>query len=98
MKKNPGFAEASIDRKLTEMFSLNGKVAAITGAGGVLFGAVARGMAELGVKIAALDLRLNEAQATADAITKNGGEAIGGEVNVLKTESVQQARDQVVAK
>lgn len=102
MKKNPGFAEgyaeASIDRKLNEMFSLDGKVAAITGAGGVLFGAVARGMAELGVKIASLDLRLNEAQATADDITKNGGEAIGLEVDVLKTESVEKACDLIIAK
>lgn len=102
MKKNPDFAEgsaeASIDRKLTEMFSLDGKVAAITGGGGVLFGAIARGLAELGVKIAALDLRLNEAQATADDIKKNGGEAIGLEVDVLKTESVEKACDLIIAK
>jgi len=84
--------------KMNEMFSLEGKVAAITGAGGVLFGAVARGLAELGVKIAAMDLRLNEAQKTADDIVKAGGDAIGLEVNVLKPESVQQARDQIMAK
>jgi NAD(P)-dependent dehydrogenase (short-subunit alcohol dehydrogenase family) len=86
------------DAKMNELFSLNGKVAAITGAGGVLFGAVARGLAEMGVKVAAMDLRLNEAQKTAEDIARAGGEAIGLEVNVLKTESVQQARDQVMAK
>jgi len=91
MTKNP-------TTKMNEMFSLEGKVAAITGAGGVLFGAVARGLAELGVKVASLDLRLNEAQKTADDIIKSGGEAIGLEVNVLKQESVQQARDQIMAK
>ncbi len=84
--------------RINEMFSLEGKVAAITGAGGILFGAVARGLAEIGVKVAALDLRLNEAQKTADDIVKAGGDAIGVEVNVLKTESVQQARDQILAK
>ena len=91
MKNNP-------DQKMNEMFALNGKVAAISGAGGVLFGAVARGLADLGVKVAAMDLRLNEAKKTADDIVKAGGDAIGLEVNVLKSESVQQARDQIVAK
>lgn len=91
MTKNP-------TAKMNEMFSLEGKVAAITGAGGILFGAVARGLAEMGVKVASLDLRLNEAQKTADDIVKAGGDAIGLEVNVLKPESVQQARDQIIAK
>jgi NAD(P)-dependent dehydrogenase (short-subunit alcohol dehydrogenase family) len=91
MTKNP-------TAKMNEMFSLEGKVAAITGAGGILFGAVARGLAEMGVKVAALDLRLNEAQKTADDIVQAGGDAIGLEVNVLKPESVQQARDQIIAK
>lgn len=86
------------EAKMNEMFSLKGKVVVITGAGGVLFGAVARGMAEIGVKIAAMDLRLNEAQKTADDINKAGGDAIGLEVNVLKPESVQQARDQIIAR
>ncbi|MDD5482551.1 MAG: SDR family oxidoreductase [Kiritimatiellae bacterium] len=86
------------DKKLNEMFSLKGKVAAVTGAGGVLFGAVARGLAEMGVKIAAMDLRLNEAQKTADDILKDGGEAVGLEVNVLQSESVQKACDEILAK
>lgn len=91
MKTNP-------DKKLKEMFALDGKVAAISGAGGVLFGAVARGLAELGAKIASMDLRLNEAQKTAADIVRAGGDAIGLEVNVLQPESVRKARDQVIAK
>ncbi len=70
------------EAKLKELFSIEGKVAVITGAGGVLFGTVARGMAELGAKIAALDLRLNEAQKTADDIIAKGGEAIAVAVDV----------------
>ena len=50
------------NENLMKLFNLEGKVAAITGAGGVLFGSVARGLAGLGVKIAALDLRLEEAE------------------------------------
>jgi len=85
------------NKKLAEMFSLEGKVAAITGAGGVLFGAIAHGLAEMGVKIAALDLRLQESQRTADEITKKGGKAIGLAIDVLKPESVAQAKDAVLA-
>lgn len=83
---------------LKDMFSLDGKVAAITGAGGVLFGAVARGLAELGVKVAAMDLRLAEAQKTAADIQARGGEAIGLETNVLAPDSVAKARDAVLDK
>ncbi|MDP3961063.1 MAG: SDR family NAD(P)-dependent oxidoreductase, partial [Pseudorhodobacter sp.] len=79
--------------KLQAMFSLEGKTAAITGAGGVLFGAVARGLAEMGVKVASLDLRLNEAQKTADEIKAAGGSAMATEIDVLKPESVTRAKD-----
>jgi len=70
---------------------------AITGAGGVLFGAVARGLAELGVKVASLDLRLNEARKTTDEIKAAGGTAMAIEIDVLKPESVTKAKDAVLA-
>lgn len=85
-----------VAEKLNELFSLKGKVAAISGAGGVLFGAVSRGLAELGVKIAAMDLRLDEAQKTADDIKAKGGQALAVEVDVLKPESVTKAKDAVL--
>ncbi len=90
MKNNPA-------DKLKELFSLEGKTAAITGAGGVLFGAVARGLGQLGVKVAALDLRLNEAQKTADEVKAAGGSAMAAEIDVLKPESVAKAKDLVLA-
>ncbi len=83
--------------KLAELFSLQGKVAAITGGGGVLFGAVARGLAALGVKTAVMDLRLPEAQQTVDAIAAAGGAAVPVQIDVLKPDSVAQARDAVLA-
>ncbi|MCX6993731.1 MAG: SDR family oxidoreductase [Kiritimatiellaeota bacterium] len=88
----------STNDKLSQLFSLEGKTAAITGAGGILFGAVARGLAEMGVKVASLDLRLNEAQKTADEIKAAGGEAVAVEIDVLKPESVTKAKDAVLAK
>lgn len=83
--------------KLKELFSLEGKTAVITGAGGILFGAVARGLGEMGVKVASLDLRLNEAQKTADEIKAAGGNAMAAEIDVLKPESVTNAKDAVLA-
>jgi NAD(P)-dependent dehydrogenase (short-subunit alcohol dehydrogenase family) len=84
--------------KLAELFGIEGKVAAITGAGGVLFGSVARGLAQVGVKIAAMDLRLQEAQKTASDITNAGGEAMAVEANVLDMDSMVKAKDAVLAK
>lgn len=83
-------------KRLGGLFSLEGKTAAVTGAGGVLFGSVARGLAELGVKIAALDLREEEAAKTARDIADAGGTAIAVPCNVLDEESVRTARDALV--
>lgn len=90
--------EKKIEEKLKEMFSLEGKTAVITGAGGVIFGTVARGLAQLGVKIAALDLREEEAEKTAADIIKNGGEAVAIAADVLDRESVSGAYEKVVGK
>ncbi len=84
------------NENLMKLFNLEGKVAAITGAGGVLFGSVARGLAGLGVKIAALDLRLEEAEKTAREINEAGGKAIGVAIDVLNPESVNKACDAVL--
>lgn len=85
------------ESKLKALFGLEGKVAAITGGGGVLFDAVARGLADLGVKIAVMDLRLSEAEKTASAIVEAGGEAKAFEIDVLKEASVCAARDAALA-
>lgn len=84
--------------KLAELFSVEGKTAAVTGAGGVLFGTVAKELGALGVKVAAMDIRLEEAQKTADEINGAGGEAIACEINVLEEESARSARDRMVEK
>ncbi|MCK9265290.1 SDR family NAD(P)-dependent oxidoreductase [bacterium] len=86
------------EEKLKGMFSLEGKTAVITGAGGVIFGTVARGLAELGVKVSVLDLRLEEAEKTASDINAKGGEAFAVAVDVLNQESVTKAYQSVVEK
>ena len=41
---------------MNELFDLTGKVAAVTGAGGVLCGQMAKALASAGAKVAVLDL------------------------------------------
>ena len=54
--------------KLPFQIDLSGKVAVVTGAGGVLCSGFAKTLAACGAKVAALDLRLDAAQKVADEI------------------------------
>lgn len=83
---------------MTKHESLNGKVAVITGGGGVLCSDFAKTLAEQGVKVAVLDLNKEAAQKVADEINENGGTAIAVGCNVLDTESMKAARDEVAEK
>ena len=77
------------------LFDVSGKVAAITGAGGVLCSTIAEGLAANGCKVAVLDIRPDAAQAVVDRITKAGGEAMAVKVNVLDRPSVEAAEHTV---
>jgi len=83
---------------LESMFSLEGKVAVITGGGGVLCSAMARALGTQEVKVAVLDIAEDAAKKVADEINDAGGEAIAVKVDVLDRESVQAACDAVVKK
>lgn len=78
--------------------NLKGRVAVITGGGGVLCSGFAKDLASQGVKVAVLDLNKDAAQAVADEINANGGTAVGVECNVLEKESLDAAREEVNAK
>ena len=68
--------------------NLNGRVAVVTGGGGVLCGGFAKDLARQGMKVAILDLRLEAAQKVADEIKAEGCEATGFECNVLEKASM----------
>lgn len=70
-----------------------GKVAVITGAGGVLCSTMAKALAAKGAKIAVLDLKAENADVVANEIKQLGGQAIGVACNVLDKESLQVARE-----
>ena len=74
---------------------LKGRVAVITGGGGVLCAGFAKTLASQGVKVAVLDLNEPAAQKVADEINAIGGEAIAIGCNVLEKESMENARKTV---
>ena len=76
-------------------FDVSGKVAVVTGAGGIICGVMAREMAKAGMKVALLDLFLDKAREAASEIVAAGGEAIAVKANVLDKESLAAARDAV---
>ena len=55
---------------IKSLFSLEGKVAAVTGAGGHLCSEMAFGLARAGCKVAVMDIRLSKAQSVVDAINE----------------------------
>ena len=77
---------------------LTGKVAVVTGGGGVLCGIMAKELAKAGAKVAILDLRAEAAEAVANEIIAAGGEAIGLSANVLELASLQAAEEKIAAK
>ena len=83
---------------LEELFSLEGKVAVVTGGGGVLCGTMSRALGRVGVKVAVLDLFEEAAQKVADDIVAADGEAMAVRCDVLDKASLEAARDAVLAR
>lgn len=83
--------------KLPFQIDLNGKVAVVTGGGGVLCSEFARALAACGAKVAILDLRLEAAEAAAESIRAEGYDAIGVAANVLQKDSLEAAREKILA-
>lgn len=75
--------------------NLNGRVAVVTGGGGVLCAMFAKALAKQGVKVAVLDLNEEAAKKVADEINADGGTAIAVGCNVLEPESMKKARETI---
>ena len=73
-------------------FDLNGRVAVVTGAGGVLCSDFAKAIAALGGKVALLDINLDAAEKYAEEIRKAGGTAIAVKANCLDKASLEEAK------
>ncbi len=76
---------------------LSGKVAVVTGAGGILCSYFAKVLARAGAKVALLDLNEEAAKAFADEITAEGGIAKAYSCNVLNKEICEKVADEVLS-
>jgi NAD(P)-dependent dehydrogenase (short-subunit alcohol dehydrogenase family) len=83
---------------MEKIFDLTGKVAAVTGAGGVLCSGMAKALAQAGAKVAVLDLMEDAAKRVADEITKAGGKALAVKCSVLDKKQLEDAAKEITSK
>lgn len=79
------------------MVDLSGKVAVVTGAGGVLCSVLASALAKCGAKVALLDLNEEAAIAVEQKIVQEGGQAKGFMCNVLEKVSLEEVCKEILA-
>ncbi len=84
------------DQYLQSLFGLSGRVAVVTGGGGVLCGGMSRALGRTGANVAVLDLAREAAQAVADEIREGGGTAIAVQCDVLDRASIEAAAETVL--
>ena len=83
--------------KLPFQIDLTGKVAVVTGAGGVLCSEMARALAQCGAKVALLGRTLEPLQAVAEEIKSEGGIAAAYSANVLDRAALEAAAEKIHA-
>ena len=76
---------------------IKGKVAVVTGAGGVLCSMFAETLAECGAKVALLDLNEEAAETVAASIRNKGFKARAYKANVLEKESLEEVHQKVLS-
>jgi len=83
---------------ISKMFSLEGKVVVLTGAGGALAGEASKAVAAFGAKVAVLDLNIESAEKIATKINNSGAEAMAIECNVLDRNNLLECNTKIVNK
>lgn len=83
---------------MNEMFSIKGKVAVITGAGGVLGSSIAKSFAEQGAKIVVLDIRQEQLDVQIEALKNITPDVMGVIGNVLDIDSLRAVAADVITK
>lgn len=80
------------------LFSLAGKVAVVTGGGGVLGSNISKSLVLAGVKVAVLDIRREQLDSRIEELKQLGGEAAGFIANVLDKENLEQVNQAILEK
>ncbi|MFC7000028.1 SDR family oxidoreductase [Rufibacter roseus] len=79
-----------------EQFSLNSKVIVVTGATGILCGAMAMDIAAAGAKVVVLGRNKEKAEERVEAIRAAGGEALAVLGDVQQENQMQEAKEQIL--
>ncbi len=79
-------------------FSLNGKIALVTGASSGIGHAVARGLAQAGAAVVAAARRIEHLERLAAEIEAEGGQAMAVRIDVTDKDSIRLALDQAEAR
>jgi NAD(P)-dependent dehydrogenase (short-subunit alcohol dehydrogenase family) len=88
--------DTMVNDTLRRLFSLEGKVALVTGAAGGIFSAVARGMAAAGCEMALCDVDGAGLMPVENAISGDGGRAYSVSLDLLSADSVKSCVDTVI--
>ena len=80
------------------LFGLQDKIAVVTGGGGILCGAMSKGLAKAGAKVMVLDLLEAAAQKVAEEVRKDGGQAFAFQADALDKKSLERVCEEVVKK
>ena len=81
---------------MNELFSIAGKVAVITGAGGVLGGNIAQHFVQQGAKVVAIDIRQEQLDNRIEELKQYGQDVIGIIGDVLDIASLEKVAEEIV--
>jgi len=81
---------------LTSLFSVEGKVAVVTGGTGVLGGAIAHGLARAGATVAVLGRRAERAAEVVASIAASGGTGVAAPADVLDVASLERVDEDLL--
>jgi len=82
--------------EIKTLFTLDNKVAIVTGGGGVLGGAMARALAQAGAKTVILGRTVAKLETVVDEITASKGEALAVQADVTSREQLATARQTIM--
>ena len=89
--------ESKLDKTMTKLFTVEGRVVVITGAAGILGTSMARHFASEGAKVVVLDRNEDLGKALVENIKQMGGDGMFLYTDVLKQEVVEQNYSDIMA-